>query len=184
MRFWLGAIAVVALLVGGGYYYFQQRPEALPQQAQLKQFEALKETVQDVAERAKQRFSPSANVTASPQGEATSRQPDADASPLAKFLHSVAPAKPTSATAAPVPPANQATLYLVNGGMVTGELVSETPQEVTLRFEYGEVEFRRAEIKRFVKGKEGTGEDNLNIPWENVIPPPKPKAPPDSSEDR
>ena len=146
MRFWLGAIAVAALLVGGGYYYFQQHPEALPQQAQLKQFEA--------------------------------------ASPLTKFLHSVAPAKPTPTTAAQVPPANQVTLYLVNGGMVTGELVSETPQEVTLRFEYGEVEFRRAEIKRFVKGKEGTGEDNLNIPWENVIPPPKPKAPPDSSEDR
>ena len=166
MKTFLGVAALLLVAILGGYYYFQQHPETLPQQGQLKQFEALKEKVQDVAQQAKQRLEPSAD------------------SPLTKFLHSVAPAKPTSATAAPVPPANQVTLYLVNGGMVTGELVSETPQEVTLRFEYGEVEFRRAEIKRFVKGKEGTGEDNLNIPWENVIPPPKPKAPPDSSEDR
>lgn len=164
MRFWLGAVAVAALLVGGGYYYFQQHPEALPQQGQLKQFEHLKQRVQDVAEQAKQRFEPSAD------------------SPLTKFLHSVAPTKPKPAAASAVPPANQVTLYLVNGGMVTGELVSETPQEVTLRFEYGDVGFQRSEIQRFVKGKEGTGDDHLTIPWENVIP--HPKAPPDSSEDR
>ena len=145
-------LALAALLVAGGYYYVQQHPEAIPQAGQLKQFEQLKQQVQD-------------------------------ASPLTKFLSRVVPIKPKAGTTpAPPPMANPVTLYLVNGGMVTGELVSETPQEVTLRFAYGDVGFRRSEIQRFVKGKEGTGDDNLTIPWENVIP--HPKAPPDSSKDR
>ena len=114
-----------------------------------------------------------------PQRLAPSDEPKP--SPLTTFLSSVAPIKP-KASPTPAPMANPVTLYLVNGGVVTGELVSETLQEVTLRFEYGDVGFRRSEIQRFVKGKEGTGDDNLTIPWENVIP--HPKAPPDSSEDR
>jgi hypothetical protein len=147
-------LALAALLVAGGYYYVQQHPEALPQAGQLKQFEQLKQQVQD-------------------------------ASPLTKFLSRVAPIKPKAGTTpAPPPMTNPVTLYLVNGGIVTGDLVSETRQAVTLHFDYGDVGFQRAEIKRFVKGKEGTGDDSLTIPWENVIPQPKPNAPPDSSEDR
>jgi hypothetical protein len=45
-------------------------------------------------------------------------------------------------------PQNQVTLHLVKGDWVTGELVRETPQEVTLRWDYGEVVFRRSEIIR------------------------------------
>ena len=82
MKFWIGVVVVATLLGAGGYYYFQQHPEALPQQGQLKQFEALKEKVQDIAERAKQRLSPSANVATTPQGVASSPKPDAGASPL------------------------------------------------------------------------------------------------------
>jgi len=173
MRFFLGLVALLALLGVGGYYYFQQHPEALPQQAQLKQFEQLKQQAQAVAEKAKARFA---------------TLDEAKPSPLTKFLSRVAPMKPKTTTSASAlaPMSNPVTLYLVNGGIVTGDLVSETPQEVTLRFEYGDVGFRRAEIKRLVKGKENTGGDNLTIPWENTIPAPKPKpkAPSDASKDK
>ena len=57
-----------------------------------------------------------------------------------------------SAPPAPARPAkNQVTLYLNNGETITGELVSETPEAVTLRWEYGDVVFQRAEIERLVK---------------------------------
>ena len=62
--------------------------------------------------------------------------------------------------------AKPVTLYLANGGAVTGDLVKETPEEVTLRWEYGQVGFLRSEIVRMVRGKEGTGADGMTIPWE------------------
>ncbi len=58
------------------------------------------------------------------------------------------------------------TLYLANGGIVTGDLVKETPEEVTLRWDYGQVGFLRSEIVRMVRGKENTGADGMTIPWE------------------
>jgi thiol-disulfide isomerase/thioredoxin len=53
---------------------------------------------------------------------------------------------------APLAPRNSVTLYLKNGGEVSGELAEETPEQVTLRWDYGETVFRRAEIERMVSG--------------------------------
>ncbi|MBI3083413.1 MAG: DUF1570 domain-containing protein [Candidatus Omnitrophica bacterium] len=64
------------------------------------------------------------------------------------------------------PPQNQVTIYLKNGGAVTGELVQETPQELTLRFDYGDVGFQRAEIERVASGKHGTDLGGMRMPWE------------------
>ncbi len=41
---------------------------------------------------------------------------------------------------------NQVTLHLTGGQTVTGELLRESPDAVTLRWEYGEVDFQRAEF--------------------------------------
>lgn len=76
-------------------------------------------------------------------------------------------AKPQSADDAPgagrPPPqtvvsANQVTLYLRNGGVVTGELVERTREAVTLRWDYGDVTFQAAEIARLVEGRELEGD--------------------------
>ena len=63
-------------------------------------------------------------------------------------------------------PEKQITLYLKNGGVVTGELVSDTPASMTLRWEYGNVDFQRAEIQRVVRGKQDTDENDVAMPWE------------------
>ncbi|MBI3997106.1 MAG: hypothetical protein HY352_05535 [Candidatus Omnitrophica bacterium] len=84
-------------------------------------------------------------------------------------FESVSKTPATSTPAKPATPMPRATtLYLKNGGAVTGELVSETSQEVTLHFEYGDVGFQRAEIARIVKGQQGTGEDGMVMPWEGA----------------
>lgn len=49
---------------------------------------------------------------------------------------------------APAPAAREVTLFLKNGGVVTGVLVQELPDQVILKFDYGEVAFHRAEIDR------------------------------------
>jgi len=165
MRAFLGFIALLALLVGGGYYYFQRHPEALPQQLQTKQFKQLQNRVQGVIEQAKQRFLPPPEPAAAPGRARTTAQTN---SASTKKVPSVKKAKATRAATPPPIPVNAVTLYLKNGGAVTGELVSETPQEVTLRFDYGDVGFRRSEIDRLVKGKEGTGDDGMTMPWENA----------------
>lgn len=53
-----------------------------------------------------------------------------------------------AAVAAEAAPQNQVTLYLAKGNWVTGELLRETPEEVVLKWDYGEASFRRSEIKR------------------------------------
>ncbi len=55
---------------------------------------------------------------------------------------------------------------MTNGGVVTGELVRETPKEVVLRWDYGEVGFQRAEIARIVKEVPSIEGDGLTMPWE------------------
>ncbi len=72
----------------------------------------------------------------------------------------------TKTATPPAPLKNPATLYLANGGIVTGELVDETPDQVVLRWEYGDVGFQRAEIQRIVKGAQDTGKDHVTLPWE------------------
>ena len=46
--------------------------------------------------------------------------------------------------------AHPVTLYLRNGRLINGDLVSETPQALTLRWDYGEMVFERGEIERLV----------------------------------
>ncbi len=81
--------------------------------------------------------------------------------------HPHIPARTAESTEAFLP--NQVTLYLQNGGVVTGSLVEETPQKITLRWDYGNVSFRRTEIQRIVRGKQATKEDPLTIPEEEVV---------------
>jgi hypothetical protein len=57
-----------------------------------------------------------------------------------------APSALLDATPAPAP--STVTLHLKNGERVTGELLHELPNELILKFEYGEVSFFRSEILR------------------------------------
>src|SRR3989338_2750089 len=67
-------------------------------------------------------------------------------------------------TPSPAASANQVTLYLANGGMVTGELVRESAEGVTLRWDYGEVAFSREEVTRTVKGRQIQTPDDIVLP--------------------
>lgn len=80
-----------------------------------------------------------------PSVAAKAQHPSLRRIPVAK------PAAAPSPAARSSPLRNQVTLHLKNGGIVVGELVRETPQLVTLRWDYGEMEFQRAEIDRLVK---------------------------------
>lgn len=102
----------------------------------------------------------------------SSRRPPA--APKKPTARKSAPKKPASKTLAaasgaaetPAVSANAVTLYLTNGGVVTGELVKETPAEIILRWEYGDVGFSRVEIKRMVRGRAIEGEQDIAMPWE------------------
>jgi len=59
---------------------------------------------------------------------------------------------------------NHVTLYLKNSGAVTGELVKQTDDAVTLRWDYGDVTFSRQEIQRIVRGREVEEEDDIVLP--------------------
>lgn len=48
----------------------------------------------------------------------------------------------------PARAAREVTVHLKNGGVVTGALVQELPDQIILKFDYGEVAFHRAEIDR------------------------------------
>ena len=52
-----------------------------------------------------------------------------------------------------LPVANEVTLVLTNGRSVTGSLLRETPQIVTLGWDYGEAEFPRREIAQVFRGR-------------------------------
>ncbi len=73
--------------------------------------------------------------------------------------------KTSTPTPTPEPPAyvatHSVTLYLTNGGVVTGDLVEETPEHVTLRWEYGDVRFARREITRQVSGAAAETTDHI-----------------------
>lgn len=65
------------------------------------------------------------------------------------------PAAPPKPTPDPAAEARQVTLHLRSGGVVSGELVSDTPEQVVLRWDYGEVPFARAEIAQLTRGRAG-----------------------------
>ncbi|MBI3009724.1 MAG: DUF1570 domain-containing protein [Candidatus Omnitrophica bacterium] len=152
MRILVPFLAIAGLLAGG-YWYLRAHPEILPSNINLHP------VIQS---------SPSAQKTPAKTSSAPSQKPPVSkpkpkAQPRAKNSGVSQQTKPSSP---PPDPAKQVTLFLANGGAVTGELVSETAHEVTLRWEYGDVSFQRSEIKQLIRGKEGTGEDGLVMPWE------------------
>jgi len=169
MRLFLVVLGFIVLLGGGGYLYLQAHPEAmpvLPIKWQLAQFGGLKQRVADVAQQARARMVPGSG--AAPADRSPSTQ-TAAAPTTAGHPATRTSALPASAPN-PTPPLLQlqrgVTLYLTNGGVVTGELVRETPQEVVLRWDYGEVGFQRAEIARIVKEVSSIEGDGLTMPWE------------------
>lgn len=185
MRLFLLLLGLIALLGGGGYWYLRAHPEAmpvLPIDGQLAQFDGLKQRVADVAQQARDRMFPGSAVapaeSAVPTDPSTSTSPPGPAPATGQPARQAAggaqaasptPEEPASGPSLP-PPLLQlqhgATLYLTNGGVVTGELVRETPQEVVLRWDYGEVGFQRAEIKRIVKEVQSLEGDGIAMPWE------------------
>ena len=173
MKFLLLVVGISALLCGGSYFYVQAHPEVLPT-AWKPQFDHLRQQVNELTEQAKARFTPPSEPAPPTAPHKTSKAPSSSASakhPTSSTKsHATPHTKSTGApAAAPKPPAplkNPMTLYLTNGGIVTGEFVTETPQQVVLRWEYGDVGFQRAEIQRVVKGKQDTGDDHVTMPWE------------------
>lgn len=145
-------IGIPAMTVCAGALYARQYPEA-PVAIKLVEW---KDRGVELIEMAKQHL-PGQPI---PGATHTANGTSAPASSHRKAA--ATPAKPT------IPRARATTVYLKNGGAVTGELVSETPQEVTLHFDYGDVGFQRAEIARVVKGQQETGEDGLVMPWEGA----------------
>ncbi len=116
-------VALVTLLGGGGVLYFQLHPEQLPPQWTMQW-----------------------KKSPVPIGAAAAKAPTRRGTP-----HSGSATK--TRPQAPAPLKNPTTLYLTNGGVVTGELVSESPSEVVLRWDYGDMSFQRTEIQRVVKGQ-------------------------------
>lgn len=148
MRF-LVLLLGVAVVLWAGATYFKSSQDTAP----AERFQALSQQVRGLIEQAKQRL---------PSAEAQPAQPPGASS--ARTQPSTAPT-----TQAPRPPsaAAQTTIYLHNGGVITGELVRKTAQEVVLRLDYGTVGFQRAEIRRLVQGGQLPKNDgNLAMPWE------------------
>ena len=136
MRVFLVVVGLIALVVGGSYFYAQRHPGALPIQVQLQQFDGLKRQIHGIAEQAKNRLLPT-----------TEQHHAAGKSRTASPKHSA------PAAAAPSHPLQHpVTLYLTNGEVVTVELVRETPQDVVVNWEGGEVVFSRREIRQLVRG--------------------------------
>ena len=58
---------------------------------------------------------------------------------------------PLNTTVTDEPTGDQVTLYLANGGNITGTLVRETEQGLTLHWAFGDANFQRSEIQSWVK---------------------------------
>jgi len=142
----LGVAAVLWLSVA----YFKPSQGTAP----VERFQVLSRQVRGLIEQAKQRL---------PSAEAQSSQLPASK----RHLSSATPAAHAPRSTPAVP---QTTIYLRNGGAISGELVSKTAQEVVLRVDYGTVGFQRAEIQRIVQGTQPAGgsDGNLTMPWEGA----------------
>ncbi|MBI4597593.1 MAG: DUF1570 domain-containing protein [Candidatus Omnitrophica bacterium] len=154
MRTFLLLLAVVMLAAGGASWYLRAHPEHSPLDA-LQQHVQLPDQVRALLQRTQQRFSTTPELATPSQPPASSFQPPAST--------------PASSSSTLVPPVttNQVTLYLTNGGAMTGELLKETSEEVILRFDYGDVGFRRDEIERVEKGAASLSGDGILMPWEH-----------------
>ena len=67
------------------------------------------------------------------------------------------------------PNINESTLFLRNGGSVTGQIVGDTGDEILLRMDSGEVTFKRGEIERIVQPGESAGGSRAAIASGSVV---------------
>lgn len=151
-----GLLAVAGL---GGYLYLQAHPD-LPLKAQVdgaitalaSPLDLLKEKVQlpsaarsTLAQHADPRIADGRSSGApSPK---TAKRPDATSKEKS--------ARTPTPLPEPIILKNPATVFLANGERITGELVSDTPEGVVLRWEYGDASFKREEVVRLIKHDEG-----------------------------
>jgi len=63
-----------------------------------------------------------------------------------------------------IPKKNAATLILKNGSVISGEFLWENEKQVMLRWQGGEVEFKKEEIERIEKGKLRTEKEGMLFP--------------------
>ncbi|HAM40940.1 MAG TPA: hypothetical protein DDX89_03745 [Candidatus Omnitrophica bacterium] len=131
----------VAIFVGLCVVTYLTHPELLPQ-GSVQRVERLIDQARTIQERVSR----------------AGTRPHGSAPPIAK------PSPRAVRTPSPAASANQVTLYLANGGMVTGELVRESAEGVTLRWDYGEVAFSREEVTRTVKGRQIQTPDDIVLP--------------------
>ena len=122
-------------VIGGGVYLWYTDPTRLPAPV-LNTIEALQVAVPAIPQRI--------------------------AEQVAQFTQPTA--KENAGTPAPKVTEHQVTLYLRNGGIVTGELVERTAEALTLRWDYGEVTFQSNEIARVVEGRQVEGEQDVVLP--------------------
>lgn len=151
MRAILSLAGLLAALGIGTSLYLRAHPEAMPLAQLPQQVRGMLQGIQQRASAALGQVAPSPQPASSDQSPRRAPGPvDARA-----FGHAPAP-----------PPERLVTLYLTNGGVVSGELIRETPAEVTLHWDYGDVGFRRTDIHRMVQGRQDTGDDGMTMPWE------------------
>ena len=133
MKGYLIAAALLTLFAAA-FLYFQSHPVPVP--------EALTSTLtraQKAASQATERARAAVPAPSVPAPQAA--EPDARRSPVSAL-----------------DPAKTVTLYLNNGGAITGELVRESEAEVVIRWEVGEIGFQRSEIARIERPAAGTSD--------------------------
>lgn len=144
-------VLLVVGFAGGGYYYVQAHPDVLPSSWYLIDFqEQTRQVLDEAAKRLRQ-------VVAQVRGDAgASGETDPADAPTVES---------TVSEALGLPPMTErtVTLYLHNGGIISGEEVARTTNAITLRLSYGDISFQRREILRLVKGRE-TGNDEMVLP--------------------
>ncbi len=167
-------LGLVAAGGTGGWYYVQSHPEVT---ALAPSFEPLEYLLQ-VPDRVKAawdeivaqaaRLSPASPGTVS-DGVKSAKRTATRPATSSKNAQSVLPDPSRSQP--------QVTLYLTNGGSVTGALIRETPEDIVLQWDYGEAGFLRKEIVRMERdtaqptpGDEPQEEANNDVvlPWEGT----------------
>ncbi len=163
MRALLVSVGLLLAAAVGGFFYVRAYPERVPP-ALVAYVAGLEGRLRGIRQdAAAQPASVSQRGGSAATTPATAGLTASSASPTAQAKEAT-PAAPSPFA----PLEDPVTLYLRNGGVVTGELVRETPQEVVLHWEYGEVGFQRGEIRRMVQGKQDTDDDHMTMPWEGA----------------
>lgn len=144
----IGGLIVITGL--GGYLYSHANPDSRFK-AQFDQVIAAAQAPLDTLSQHVQLPSVARGVLAQYQDPRLASQPAASKKPKPS-------AKKDKSAEKPLPPpepvySDPATLFLRNGERVTGEFVRSSPQEVVLRWDYGEASFKRSEILDMLRPK-------------------------------